>query len=485
MQDESHYYKFIIPKSMLPRKPRLAIGRNAAVKAIDWLVGQKTTTVHYDLETTGLQYCDPNQLITNIGLATADWLVGIDLTDVTFEEQKPLWDWLGQQKLGGFNLGFDLAWPWRTPTGDGRVNPNLGPLRVASDTALWFRALGTECHFLQKYNLETGVEKILLWPEEYQQKAWLKSALEKHQVKKADMWKLSLAEPTEYTAYCALDAEASLQLDLVFQETIEHWGFQGLRKYHDEVLVPKVKRNIEACCHGIPVDREELARNIEWCQRRMLSLEAKALEHPDLKPYQEEYIQRKLESNHELKYNMKKKWAKASDKPWLEPAKYRIAYVEDEEKRNKLPKWCREFGGKFYEPETQFTISKKSTEWPRFNVGSPGDMKWLIFDRWLNNDYKIWYRKPANPKAGGLVTIIRNGRTYEIALTKAGDLPSGGEVLQIFGEIGTILNEYKSLKKLLGDFLEKFYAASERTGYVHHQAKVLGAPATGRMSGGN
>ena len=51
---------------MLPRKPRLAIGRNAAVKAIDWLVGQKTTTVHYDLETTGLQYCDPNQLITNI-----------------------------------------------------------------------------------------------------------------------------------------------------------------------------------------------------------------------------------------------------------------------------------------------------------------------------------------------------------------------------------------------------------------------------------
>lgn len=477
------YYRFITKHSMTPREPRVAVGPEA-IKAIEWVIKQSPEVVHYDLETTGLQYADPNQIITNVGLATPDWLVGLDLMHVPFELAQELWAWLGRQGLGGFNLGFDLAWPWRTPLGDGRVDPNVDNLNVVSDTALWFRLLATEGHYLQNYQLETLINDVLGWPPEYLQKDWLRQALSSRGFKKSEMWRLAIAAPQEYTRYCALDAEASLQAHSAFQEVLTKYGFEGLNEYHDSVLVPKIKRNIKACCFGIPVNREKLVRNLEWCHRRMLMLEAKALEHPEMKPLMDEYTQRKLEKNHTLRFNLKKKWAKAADEPWKYPDKYRIAYVSEEAARKKLPKWCQDFGGRFYETETQFTISNQASEWPRFNVNSIADMKWLLYTKWLDDNYEVWHRNPANPKAGGLLTIQVGGREYQLDLTKSGGLPTGGPILTLFGEIGSILDEYKSLQKLSGDFLEKFEAASRRTGYIHPQSKVLGTQ-TGRMSGGN
>jgi hypothetical protein len=477
------YYRFLTKQSLTPRQPQVAVGLDA-IKAIEWIVQQNPTVVHYDLETTGLQYADPNQIITNVGLASPDWLVGIDLMQVPFELAQELWAWLGKQNLGGFNLGFDLAWPWRTPTGDGRVNPNVDSLKVASDTALWFRLLATEGHYLQNYQLETLISNVLGWPDEYLQKDWLKHALSSRGYKKSEMWRLAIAAPTEYTTYCALDAEASYQAHGVFQDVLKKYGFEGLNVYHDSILVPKVKRNIKACCHGIPINREKLIRNLEWCHRRMLMLEAKALAHPEMQPIMEEYTQAKLAKSHTLRYNMKKVWAKASDEPWKYPNKYRVAYVDDPAKQANLPKWCREFGGKFYTTETQFTISNQAAEWPRFNVNSIADMKWLLYTKWLEDEYSVWHRNPANPKAGGLLTVRVAGKEYQLDLTKSGGLPTGGPILTLFGEIGSILDEYKSLQKLSGDFLEKFEAASRRTGHIHPQGKVLGTQ-TGRMSGGN
>lgn len=467
-----NYYKFIKPVQLEPREPHVAIGRHDTLKAIDWVCVQNPEVVHYDLETSGLNYHDPNQVITNVGLATSEWLVGIDLTEVTFDEAKPLWDWLARQKLGGFNLGFDLAWPFK--------DRDLGQLQVVSDTALWFKLLATESHYKQSYSLETLVRTVLGWPEKFQQKGWLSQMLQKHQIKKADMWKLALAEPHGYTIYCALDAEASLQAHDVFMDVLEHWGFQGLKNYHDTILIPKVKRNIRQTYHGIPVNRDKLARNIYWVKRRMIMLEAKALNHPDIQPALNVWTERKLRKQHQLTFNMKKEWAKAADKPWEQPDVYRLHIPANPDK---LPKWCQDFGGKFYKPVTQFNISGQKSEWPRFNVNSPADMKWLIYEHWLDNKYDVWYRKRDNPKAGGLVTVTRNDKQYQLDLTDSGGLPTGGDILTLFGEIGAIINEYKQLDKLLRDFLMKFELASRSTGRIHPQGKVLGT-ISGRMSGG-
>lgn len=479
----NNYYKFITPRQLTPRVPDLAIDPDSAIKAINWVIQQSPDVVHYDLETTGLSFNDTNQIITTIGLAAPDWLVGINLMDVPFDTQQLLWDWLAQQRLGGFNLGFDLSWPFRIATADGRANPNVDDLTVASDTALWFRLLATEAHYKQSFSLETLVATVLGWPEEYQQKAWLKSAFEKHGVSKDQMWKLALLEPQGYTGYCALDAEASLQAHDVFQQTLEQWGFQGLRQYHDQILVPKIKRNIRACCSGIPINRAKLTRNIDWVTRRLLALEGQILAHPGLKPALEDWESAKLNKQHQLNFSMKKEWAKATDEPWKYPDVYRVHPVSPS-KVAKLPQWCREFGGKFYKPVTQFSISGKTKEWPRFNLSSPADMKWLIYQHWLGGDYDVWYRNPDKPNWGGLVKVNVGGEQYEVDLTDSGGLPTGGAILTLFGELGNMMNEHKQLSKLLGDFLLKFHLASERTGYIHPQSKILGT-ITGRMSGGN
>lgn len=480
----SDYYTFIKPVSVKPRDPEIYTERQSVLAKIDQIIQTIPRVVFFDLETTSLVYADPNQLITTVGLATDDWLVGLGLVELTPEELEPLWNWLARQKLGGFNLSFDLAWPWRTPLGDGRVNPNVSDKQIYSDTALWFRLLGTEAHFKQKYDLETAIEKILNWPTQYLQKHWLHKILVEHQLSKSKMYHLSLIDPENYTRYCALDAEASMQLHTAFSATLDFWKFGGLRDYHEQILAPNIKRSIVATCHGIPVDRTILARNIDWVNRRLVSLEAAILGDPLIAEHIQEFEQNKLEKTHKLGWNLRKIWAKASDKPWEDPKTWRLRYEPDPQVREKLPNWCKEFGGKFFKPETRFTISKSSEEWPRLNVSSRIDMVWLIYDKLLEGKYDVWYRDPNKPKMGGLVNIWYHGKQYSVKLTESGSLPTGGDILNLFGSLGKNLKEYKVMQKLLGDFLKKFYIASKRTGYVHPQSKILGT-VTGRNSAGN
>jgi len=474
----SDYYKFITQQSLSPRKPKVVTGPDS-VEAIEHLIKTTPEVVHYDLETTGLSFQDIHQEVTTIGIATPTFLIGIDLLDVDKDSLASLWKWLSVQKLGGFNLSFDLAWPWREEIGEGRVEPNVKELDIVSDTALWFRLLATEGHPQQSHNLETLVDKVLGWPEEFQQKAWLKEALIRHNIKKKDMWRLALAEPKRYTAYCALDAEASLQADKVFKALLEDWHFTGLTGYHDMILGPKIKRTIKETCYGIKIDRERIKKNIQLVKERMISLEAKAYSHPKFAGGIEEFTRQKLEKQHELKFNVKKTWAKKVDEPWNYPDIYRIHPTNID----KLPAWCKPFGGKFYKAELQFNITNKKAEWPRFNVNSTDDMKWLIYTYWLDNSQKIWYRNAAKPNYGGLVTITTPTGDKQVDLTASGALPTGGDILTLFGDIGQILNEYKSLKTLLNNFLEKFELASQRTGYIHAQSKILGT-ISGRASGG-
>lgn len=479
---EGAYYRFIQPRPTKPRKPKLAVGRLESTKAIDKLATTAPEFVFYDLETTGLDYSNPSEFITNVGLSTPEWCVGIDLTELTFEETIPLWSWLRKQKLGGFNLQFDLAWPWRVETGDGRVDPMVDDISIFSDSSLWFRLLATDRHFGQKFTLEEAIGRVLQWPDADQQKSWLSGKLAQYQIKKDDMYKLSVMEPTEYTKYCALDAEASMQLHFALQQDVERLGFTGLRKYHDNILTNKIKRQIKATCHGIPVDRKLVQRNIDWATRKCMALEARILEHPEVRPHVEQFTADKLAKQHELKATLKKVWAKKDDKPWENPDVWRLEHKP----AANLPAWCVEFGGKFYRPETKFTIRGQNAEWPRFNVNSPGDMRWLIYDKWLDNKHDVWYKNKDRPAWGGLVSFWRKGRKYTVELTKpGGQVPTGGDVLKPFGEIGALIAEHKKLMKLRGDFLMKFEEASRRTGYVHAQSKILGANATGRLSGGN
>lgn len=464
------YYRFIEPQYCTPREPELAIDRDTVLSAINWIVRQEPGLIFYDLETTGLNFHDPNNVITNIGLACADWLIGLNLVDVTHDEQQPLWDWLRRQQLGGFNLGFDLAWPW---------GPDVAELDVVSDTLLWFRLLATEGHSGQSHSLESLIENVLQWPAEYLQKEWLQEALATRGLAKDEMWRLALEEPQAYTRYCALDAEASMQGDYVLQETVESCGFEHLRDYFREIIVPAIKRQVRATYNGVPIDRDMLLRNTEWVRREMVKVEAQIYNHPDMQPILAAWTEQQFAKDHRIKVTVKKRWAKESEQPWKYPDKYMIAPCP----ADKCPAWSREFGGKFYEPKRHVTVSgQNKTGWPRLNFSSQPQMHMLIYEYLLKDKWTKWTRQD-DPNSG-LVYVDLNDKRYSVDLTKSGGLPIGGDILDLIGPVGKLIQEYKSLETLLGNFLEKYEMASRKTGRIHAQAKIL-STVTGRMAGGS
>lgn len=461
----------------------VAVERDEVLRAINWITGQTPGAVFFDLETMGLSFEDINRKITNVGLATDDWVAGLSLVDLTEDEVLPLWDWLAEQQLGGFNLGFDLAWPWRIGTPDGRVKQNIDDLNIFSDVLLWFRLLATEAHFGQTHTLEELTKRVLGWPDADQQKSWLKDTLDHYKLGKDQMYRLSILEPLEYTRYCALDAEASFQGHKAMFYALKKHDLIRLGAYHDNILVPKIKRNIHQTCSGIRIDRPKLRRNLDWVHQRMAVLEAKMLAHPMMAEYAAQWELDAVEKTYALRPYLKKHWAKKSDEPWNHPDVWRLQLFPPE-RLAKEPKWVQEYGGRFYKPETKFSIKGAQSEWPRFNVNSANEMRTFIYEHLLGGKYKIWHRNPEKPEWGGLVTVWYNDREYQFDLTDAGAVPTGGDILSIFGEFGALLREYKKLQKLEGDFLSKYYEASARTGRIHPQTKILGT-VTGRGAGGS
>lgn len=465
-------YVFLEKQELVPREPHIAVSTEDALKAIGWITSQPKdiSRVHYDLETVGLDATDSSRMITNIGIATDQWIVGINLTPLTPRQCQPLWDWLRGCSLGGFNLHFDIKWPWGS---------DISPSMVGCDTAVWFRWLASESLAAQPHSLEQAIEAILGWPKESFQKDWLKEQLEKHGLKKDDMYKLSWLEPEGYTRYCALDAEASLQLEHYFTSRCKELGFwDQWNDFATRILPHKIYRNVQAEYHGIQVDRAKCMDWIVELQREYLRQEAAILDHEMVRPYIEKWTQNKMSATYQLRVSEKKQYAKEKDTPWLDPDTWRFQYVENVDK---LPRWCRKWGGKFYKVEPRFTIAGQSKKLPRFNFHSPDDMTYLIYHCWLGEGSyeKVIYQ---SGKAGHLEVTV-NGTTYEIELTKSLGLPTGGDILKLFGEAGQMINNVKKIKKILGDFLWKYYNASERTGAIHPSLKINGA-ATGRAAGG-
>lgn len=463
-------YVFLKNNDYTPRSPMLAIGRNQALKAVKWVAEQPhmQSIVHFDLETVGLNAEDSNRVITNVGIATKDWLVGIDLTQLTTEEARPVWDWLKQHKLGGFNLKFDMSWPWGS---------DVSPEMYGVDTAIWFRWLATESLKAQPHSLDAAIKDVLGWPEECYQKTWLKDKLNEHNLKKDEMYKLALYEPRGYTSYCALDAEASFQLEEAFANATRDKGFMEVwEDLNIRILPHKTWRNIQAQYQGIEIDRQACKQWMEKLSFLLGRTRAEVLEHDMVAPHIEDWLAEKMAKEYVLSIREKRVWAKKEDEPWLYPN----VWMFTPSKNKNLPKWLKDRGGRYYQSEPLFVVKGKNKPFPKFNFSSTDDMRWLIYDKWLAGNWELAYFMDGTPSH---VNVTIDSKTYEVELTQNKSLPTGGDILKLFGEVGNKINQYKMLDKLLNEFLLKYYRASERSGRIHPTLKINGA-ATGRASGG-
>ena len=192
----------------------------------------------------------------------------------------------------------------------------------------------------------------------------------------------------------------------------------------------------------------------------------------------------KLANEFSLNITEKKTYARKQDKPWLDLEKWRYSPFPPD-KTAKIPAWQQEFGGRFYMSETHLSVKGANKPYPRFNFNSVDDMKWLIYEKWIGEGN--WKIKSFTPRGETkeipyAVVVAVGGEDYDLDLTKTKGLPTGGDILKLFGEEGQMIADYKKLLKISGDFLQKFHKASELDGRIHTSLKIYGA-ATGRGAG--
>ncbi len=471
----SHGFIYLRPADppLAPRPQQILLPHaptDAEVDAAICSLGTEPT--HIDLETTGLDACDPQQRIVGVGLANSQGRVYIDVRH--WQERGPEWrallEWLDHVGYWAFNAGFDYAWCYRYA--GARHTKLLGCSHVL------FKLLANEGHPGQRHNLDVAMREVLRWPSN--QKATLEGLLVKHQLTlqngnpdKSQMHKLAELEPEEISRYCALDAEASWQL----QQHLEPQARESTAwRFATREWPCAIRLKCEAQWHGVKVDRTKLAAFHTKLLADIAATEAGLRAHPRLSPHIVE-----AEAG----------WAAEATRPVVTERRIKLLksevaqYRDDDQLREQgfgfqpsdtktLAKWQREMGGYWY--RTERVEHPRNRKAKVFNFESDPDLRWLLYTR-------VYPDPRVDPERRVARVTLEEGREVEVNLTDGGQVPVGKDILPALGEVGALLGKYNALTKLEG-YVRSYMAISERDGRWHIDLRAHGA-ATGRWGGGS
>jgi hypothetical protein len=363
--------------------------------------------VAFDFETHGL---DPLPgRIRSVGLANDAGCLAIDLEALLAPDYDQFFRWLVQQRLVAHNFMFDGAWLKTTwPEAD---------LKFEMCTQVIFKQLAGEGWFGQRWGLKVAMTDILGWPESNEEDlyAWLKA----NKLKKGDM----AQAPWEILGpYNALDAGATWQLYKYFCEVCFTHGWRSsVLDFHRSDFGTLIHLLIEQQLAGMPLDEAKMAATNAALELSAGHKREEFLTHLKVAPHVEYYQECVVQALED----------KLEDIPeFTKTGKTAARWVKQQEK-----------------------IAAAKTR-QDFNVDSPKDLSWLMFDRL------------------GLTTPI---------MTDKGAPSVGAKSFPHFGELGQLLKEYRAIRDR-----RKFLVSLDdvqRDGVLYPNVKVHGT-VTGRASGG-
>lgn len=376
------------------------------------LPASETSILALDLETQGTDFSDPASRIVGIGLADQHGCFFLDWDGIEDPAREYLYEQLRARPLTAFNVLFDGGFLW--------AKAGLGWLNWSMCSFGLFRQLATEGHEGQTWKLEALQRDVLGW--DVSNKRGIETALARHKLTKADMWRLRDLEFQEFGLYCALDAEAALQGFEELANTVTELGRHGdlLRDYHTKDWMTEVKLLIEQQLRGILIDvpklqiyRDTLAATIDAGLTEFLA-------HPEIAPVVTEYNA-----------------AQVAELVGAEPPRFNKDGVTQ---AARWEKWSNKVG------------RAKQTNY--FNPGSTKMLGWLFYDK-LGYPVKKW--------------------------TDSGGRSTDKEVLPFLGPGGKMLSATKKKVKELS-YVDACLA-KQREDILHAQCKSIGT-LTGRLSGG-
>jgi hypothetical protein len=376
-----------------------------------------------DLETRGRDPSLPTSDIVGIGLANEEGCWYFDLRGASDATRKYIRGFLRRVRLIAFNVLFDGAF-LRRWTGEW----------LAWEGCAYglFKYMSSEGYVGQEWNLEFAQAHVLGW--EWSNKPILGAALKERGLTEAEMWKLP---PEILGPYCAMDADAAWQLWQVLTEECQTQDFPHLLKFHKREFLTLLELLVEQQARGMEVDAEQLHAHHADLVRRIDHAMSAFLNHP-------------LVAHHIGAYNEEVRAAwKAAEPPRLTKA--------GEVSKN-WEKWVA---------REHVWMRDKS-----FNPNSKQQLGWLLYD-------KVFKVVKEGSKS---VTVLIDGKKYEVDKTEGGQRSVKKQILPLFGEVGLLLATYNKLVKEEG-YVRAAIALRQRRPTIHPEFNSVGT-ITGRPAAG-
>lgn len=441
--------------------------------------------IHFDFETQGLDALSDEQVVS-CSFATSTHLFVCDARDWTDDHWKTVLSALSSNGAMAYTSNFDFRWLYRASRnlgGDGSEVLNA----ISGCTLTLFRMLANERYIGQTYNLGDA-QDFLSIPSN---KVWLKEALEKHKLKKGDMWRLIEMEEEydNFLKYNMEDADVSYILWQELCSQLQERDMEYIISYHQNEVVLQIAEMIEQWWDGLKIDVDALSKHHTSLRLNMAISEGKFRTHHLSKEYIDMVEDRMMKDHYIPTITKKRVWAKKADNAPLSPQEW---HFHPEVKP--IAKWEEEIGGRFCKYE--YSVSSSDKPAPLFNLSSGDQLRDLFFNHLYSYEvYEQGKRRMCNMYIGDRKVSMRLTKAAqhqfrgkkptlpfdEVERNALRYLPLSSDTYPILGELGQLLHSYVKSEKEAG-YVKKCLERAEKDGRIHLDF-IPNGTMTGRANG--
>lgn len=454
----------------------------------------KGTKLSLDTETTGLRYWVPGFGMQSIAVYVpgSGALYAADTSKAPDEEKSHLLDALSHHKLYAFNLQFDggvlysvneqLPKNWK-------IDPEQLLASFTACSQVLFRNGANEG--FNVHSLEMAQKNFFGWEDS--QKDWLKANLEAKGLGKHEMWRLMEHDDTRdgFLYYNAMDARSAWLVWEHLCNEAKRVEREGLISLHENEFGVLIRDCIRQAFTGIPLNRKKMREILIASFRKKAEIHTALRHDPRIKPFVDKWEAEKIAAQWQLDVEYRAKPLADSRIVVDALAGYGVADDQGEALPEEAAEETRAIlskaGAAVITPEgllalPSYKISLKGgNKYPGFNFSSPDNLKDLLYGKLAKSE--LAYMKKMGQDELPRYRITYQGKSFVVAGTDSGELPTGADIYPIFGDIGKQLEAAAEADTRFG-FAKSYLAAASETKRIHTQLKVHGA-ATGRCSGGS
>jgi len=262
----------------------LAILEDYSIQQLSEILPDSGSLVALDTETNAKDPGCKDFKLIGIGLSTDQGPIYLDVQNINTETKAYLVTKLQSYKLIAHNVVFDAAVMLQWTDGE--------PMTWTYCTYGLYKQIATEGYPGQRWGLKHAMTDVLGWESTNEEKldSWLIDNGYAKRNGRADKSMMYLAPASILGYYCALDADACLQLyEILYDQVLIKPKFRDLDIYHTDIFIPNAILIAQQWLYGISIDQEQLISHKESLEDSLIQIRNTFVELPQVEPHIQEY----------------------------------------------------------------------------------------------------------------------------------------------------------------------------------------------------